>query len=749
MDYAVKKSTTPLIKPLKQKHMNTLCEITYHREIHTLFRALGRSMREPNWIVVFKSLVLIHILMREGNTDAVIREVLEYPEIIDTRDFRDKSMNALSVAQSKNIRHYAQYLKEKTSGFNDLKLDFVRQKSEVISSFRTVSVDNPFLRQLTILQRQIKALLECSLSEAYTYDNSLQFYADEIDNVVTLQAFRLLVGDMMSLFHIMNEGVIRLLSGYFDLPREEAQKGLGIYKTFATQTTKTVEFFEIARKLRDSLGVEVPKFKHAPLSLAGALEEYLNAPDFDIQQQAFQAKKQASSQANSTSSQKSMQVIPPPLKQQPSHDAQYGQAPSPVRAPSPVKSPEVLIDFFASTDTAAMDVYSFNMPTVNTWAPSGMVLSGSSNGVVNSGFGAGSNSFAFNSTGSTIVGGVSGGNPFAQQGFAQPGGFPNAGLNGASQFGQVGQEPSSLGFGQQLPLASASTQFGQPSTAPVDPSFTVENIFGSGATGAPVAANNNPFGSAPTNPFGANQSVGFGARSVAASSALSNNPFGSAPAPATNNPFQSQPQPPLPQQFKSQPQQQSQFSQQQQFGSGNPFPSASPIVQQQQLYGSGFGGISNQPSPLLGQQQLQFGSGFPSTQASPMLSQQQPQFGQQQFGFNQQQQQQPSQSAGFNSGLNSFGGNNNQTSGPASQVVDHFAGVNPFAKPNIPLSAMGSGANTPNQMGAIGTTPLYGGNTGIAFNNNQGITGMNLQNGGQNGGFPSVQKNNSNNPFFK
>ncbi|KAJ3028241.1 UNVERIFIED_CONTAM: hypothetical protein HDU68_002109 [Siphonaria sp. JEL0065] len=673
--------------------------------------------------------------MREGNTDAVIREVLEYPEIIDTRDFRDKSMNALSVAQSKNIRHYAQYLKEKTSGFNDLKLDFVRQKSEVISRFRTTSVDNPFLRQLTILQRQIKALLECS------------FYADEIDNVVTLQAFRLLVGDMMSLFHIMNEGVICLLSGYFDLPREEAQKGLGIYKTFATQTTKTVEFFEIARKLRDSLGVEVPKFKHAPLSLAGALEEYLNAPDFDIQQQAFQAKKQASSQANASSSQK---IIPPSLKQQPSNDVQSNQASSPVRAPSPIKSPEVLIDFFASTDTAAINAYSFNMPTVNTWAPSGMVLSGSSNGVVNPGFGgAASNSFAFNSTGSSVAGGASGGNPFAQQGFAQSGGFPNAGLNGSSQFGQA---PSSFGFGQQLPLASASTQFGQPSAAPVDPSFTVENIFGGGGSGvgAPAAVSNNPFGSAPSNPFGANQTAGFGGRPVAATQAMSNNPFGSAPAPATGNPYQNQPQPPLPQQFKSQPQQQRQFNQQQQFGSGNPFPSASPIVQQQQLYsGSGFGGISNQPSPLLGQQQ-----------ANTMPSQQS-QFGQQQqqqFGFNQlQQQQTPLGGAGFNSGSNSFGGinNNNEkpgSSGPTSQVVDHFAGVNPFAKPNIPLSAMGSGANTPNQMGAIGTT-LYGGNTGMTFSNlNQGMAGMNLgagQNGGQTGGFPSVQKNNSNNPFFK
>ncbi|KAI9343115.1 ANTH domain-containing protein [Obelidium mucronatum] len=714
MDYAIKKSTTPLIKPLKQKHMNTLCELTYHREIHMLFRALGRSMREPNWIVVFKSLILIHILMREGNTDAVIREVLEYPEIIDTHDFRDKSMNSLSVAQSKNIRHYSLYLREKVAGFGDMKVDFVAQKSEIISRFRTASVDNHFLKQLAILQRQIKSLLDCS------------FYADEIDNVVTLQAFRLLVGDMMSLFHIMNEGVIRLLSGYFDLPREEAQKGLVIYKTFATQTTKTVEFFEIARKLRDSLGVEVPRFKHAPLSLAGALEDYLNAPDFDLQQQAFQAKKQASNTTNNNAPAK--KVAPPAVKPQVSNEGR-----SPTRAPSPTKSPEVLIDFFASTDTAAIDAFSFNMPTVNTWAPSGMALSGSSGGAVTT-FPGASNSFAFNSAGSSAAGVSAAGNPFAQQGFANPGlnGFPST---DSSQFAP---SSSGLAFGQQLSFGPASTQFSQAATAHQDPSFTVENVFGSTATNnatTPVGLNSNPFGSAPNHGFGA----------VQPSSSLSNNPFGSAPAvPASNNPFQSQAQPPLPQQFKSsiqQPQQQQMFNQPQSqgFGTNQGFPSASPMMQQQQL---GMGGIMNQASPLMGQQQ-QFSNGLNS---SGMMGQQ------------------PSMQFNSNtSGIAMFGGTGSNNSskpgfaGPTSQVVDHFAGVNPFAKPNIPLSAMGSGlggVQSPSQMSGNGLMGSYGGNGANDFNAlNNGMGGMSL-NGSQNGmapvnGFPSVQKNNSNNPFFK
>ncbi|KAJ3063958.1 hypothetical protein HDU98_000287 [Podochytrium sp. JEL0797] len=670
-----------------------------------------------------------------------MRELIEYPEIIDTDGFRDKSHNSLSVAQSKNLRHYGLYLREKVSGFSELKMDFVRSKSEFITRFRTAAVEDAFLKQLTALQRQIKALLECS------------FYADEIDNVVTLQAFRLLVGDMMSLFHIMNEGVIRLLSGYFDLPKAEAQRGLAIYKTFATQTTKTVEFFEIARKLRDSLGVEVPKFKHAPLSLAGALEEYLNAPDFAVQQQAFQAKKATSQSRDDIKN-------PPAVKPQASRDAYQQQQP---RAPSPIKSPEVLIDFFASTDvssSSAIDAYSFNMPTVNTWAPSGMTLSGSGTGFMNNGMpggGGGGAQFGFPSNASSLVTSPSG-NPFGppppQQQFMQQqqsGGFAShsgmMGTNGSTQFASASGS-SSMNFNS---MPANSMQFGQQQqpqqmTAPVDPSFTIDNIFGNtdSGTGGGGAANMNPFGASAANPFGQQQQSAV-LQLGPAKNGNGNNPFGSAganlstPLAAGNNPFGA-PQPPLPNSggFSSKSANQS-FQQQPGMGGmqgGNAFPSSmapnNPFPTSQ--------------SPRMMQQQMQpFGSGMPQQFGANTMQQQQV------GGGFMQQPQMGGAGGGFNS-TQSFGGAKSGAlaGGPSTQVVDHFSGVNPFAKPSIPLAAMQGGGFGSNQ------TPLYGGNMGMAFNGmNNGMAGMNLNSGtgsaaGSAAGLPpSVQKNSSSNPFFQ
>ncbi|KAJ3403624.1 hypothetical protein HDU80_003948 [Chytriomyces hyalinus] len=747
-DYAVKKSTTPLLKPIKQKHTQTLGELTYGREIHVLFRTLGGKMHEPNWIVVFKTLLLIHILMREANVDAIMRELMDYPDIISVEYFRDKSMNSSSVAQTKNIKLYARYLQGKVSGFRELKYDFVRSKVEIISKYRTGNVDMNFMKQLEKLQVQISLLLDCS------------FYTEELDNYVTLQCFRVLIGDMLSLFHILNEGVIKMLGEYFELPRSEALKGLNIYKTFATQTSKTVTFFETARRLGDSLGIDVPVFKHAPISLAGALEEYVNAPDFEFQQEAFQNKKAAKSQPSKKDD--SHQKPSQPQSQQQSSKSAYAEAP----ISSPVKQANVLIDFFSSTDESQ---YSFNAPAINTWAQPTTGLEFQNLTISNqisagaASLSAGANSYALNSGSTTLSNPATGGisptsNPFALQGggmapnpqFSQQtamnngfGGFPG----GAPQFGmnQTGQ---------------MNSQFG--ASVGGDASFTVDNVFGNSGAGAAVA---NPFGSAATSASFASSNP-FGSAPISppnTSKTGSNNPFGQAPmaAPAppavslsgSNNPFQNsgtQQQPPLPMSPTN-----SQFNQAR--GNSLPFGASLQPQQQQQQFGMGVANANGFPSQANGfmgqqgmgmQQQQPFGS-----QMNPMMGSQQPQQNAAMFsnqmnpmmaggaynstpagGFSQQQQ--PQQQQAFMSAGNQFGNvQRSMSTGPTTQVVDPLAGVNPFAKPNIPLSAMAPS-------GGMGT-PLYGGNMGMPFNSAGAGASNPLA------GMPSVQRNNSNNPFFK
>lgn len=78
------------------------------------------------------------------------------------------------------------------------------------------------------------------------------------------------------------------------MSKKHATEALVVYKQFAQQTAKVVEFFDTAKRLQRVLGAEIPVLKHAPVSLVQALEEYVNQPNFEENRKSVQAKKKGS-----------------------------------------------------------------------------------------------------------------------------------------------------------------------------------------------------------------------------------------------------------------------------------------------------------------------------------------------------------------------------------------------------------------------------------------------------------------------
>ena len=73
------------------------------------------------------------------------------------------------------------------------------------------------------------------------------------------------------------------------MSRYDAERALGIYKTFTKQTNMVVEFLSTARQYENATRLEIPKLKHAPTSLTSSLEEYLNDPDFEVNRRQYLA----------------------------------------------------------------------------------------------------------------------------------------------------------------------------------------------------------------------------------------------------------------------------------------------------------------------------------------------------------------------------------------------------------------------------------------------------------------------------
>jgi len=262
----------------KKKHIDVLIQASHQKNIQPdeYIYYIHQKMLDSNWVIVYKSLMLIHILMREGDT---IR-ILDYLSNYSTEDWWE--LPNLSIKTDidimRKIKPYAQYLKERIKVYKQLKTDFVSSRENrdlMVAHIRSIPVENGLLSEVALLQRQLNALLAC------------KFEATKFDNVVKIQAFRLLLGDLMPLFHILNEGTIHILEVYFEMIQSQARVALEVYKMFVQQTTKVMEFFELARSLQSVLQIEIPYIKHAPISLVMALQDYLNNPDFDATREAY------------------------------------------------------------------------------------------------------------------------------------------------------------------------------------------------------------------------------------------------------------------------------------------------------------------------------------------------------------------------------------------------------------------------------------------------------------------------------
>ncbi|KAF2271027.1 ANTH-domain-containing protein [Lojkania enalia] len=272
---SVKGGTKIKLAAPKSKYVEHILVATHAGEagVAEIFRALTNRLRDSTWTIVFKSLIIVHLMIREGEPEVTLRYLAQNPH-------RRLAINHFTEVQTQghNIRTYAEYLLRRAIEYGSTKVDYVRGGE---GRLKRLSIDKGLLRETESVQEQIRYLLKC------------EPFHDEPENEITLTAFRLLTMDLLVLFHVMNEGTINVLEHYFELSHPDATRALGIYRTFVKQTELVVQYLSVARLHEHSTRLEIPKIKHAPTSLAASLEEYLNDKDFEINRRQYIAEKEA------------------------------------------------------------------------------------------------------------------------------------------------------------------------------------------------------------------------------------------------------------------------------------------------------------------------------------------------------------------------------------------------------------------------------------------------------------------------
>ncbi|PKS12716.1 hypothetical protein jhhlp_000924 [Lomentospora prolificans] len=459
---SVKGATKIKAAPPKTKYIEHILVATHSGEagVGEVFRALQFRLRDSTWTVVFKSLITVHLMIREGRADTTLQYLAKHGNILAISSFTD------AQTQGRNIRHYARYLTERARAFRDTKCDWVRAKE---SRLENLTVEKGLLRETEVVQHQISALLSCDVMD------------QDPENEITITAFRLLVLDLLALFQVLNQGLINILGHFFEMSKPDAERALNVYRKFAKQTDYVVQYLGVARQYEHHTRVEVPKLKHAPVHLGRQLEEYLRDPDFEIHRRQYIAELDAKKKSGRTGGLSAMSRLKQPESSSASKPAvtstNGSQSDSkPVQA---TKGPDKdLIDFFDSIEQNQT-----TMVVQNTAQPPQPQPQAGNQFAANTPFQVQPTGFAGNGAIMTQATGFGAHNPFQQQAF---GGFA------PQQTGQPLQPNfTGAGFGGFTPQPSF-----QPSTLGTIPQSSVASFQQPSPTGAPslgAPQTTNPF----------------------------------------------------------------------------------------------------------------------------------------------------------------------------------------------------------------------------------------------------------------
>lgn len=280
----VKGATKIKVAVPKAKYMEPLLMSTSRKhEFNNVMKLLSIRLNDTAWSVVYKSLIVVHELIKEGEPTVT----LEY--LADHQDMLKISKNAFSTLYAGLINKYAKYILVRVREYDLTGIDYIRdeqlhnnalrKRSDDGGRLKSLSVEKGLLIEVESVERQIQGLLKCKMKEA------------EVNNEIVLQVFRLLVNDLLILYQCLNEGVINILEHYFEMSKDDATLALLIYKSFVKLTVEVVDYLRTAKHLEYMTKLHVPTIRHAPTALASSLEEYLNDANFEANRKQYLSEK--------------------------------------------------------------------------------------------------------------------------------------------------------------------------------------------------------------------------------------------------------------------------------------------------------------------------------------------------------------------------------------------------------------------------------------------------------------------------
>lgn len=253
----VKGATKIKMAPPKTKYTDPiLLGTTNERDFGEIVNALEERINDSAWTVVFKSLAVAHLMIRDGDKDIALKYFSRNLDFFELRGLA-RSYPARS-GDVQALDRYRLYLKVRSEEYGKVRKDYVRNSNTNLKKFDD-NRSSECLEHVESLELQIGALIKNRYSQC------------DLNNDLIMFAFKMLVQDLLALYNALNEGIITLLESFFELTRSNAERTLKLYKRFVQLTENVVRYLKSAK----AVGLKIPVIKHITTKLINLLEDHL------------------------------------------------------------------------------------------------------------------------------------------------------------------------------------------------------------------------------------------------------------------------------------------------------------------------------------------------------------------------------------------------------------------------------------------------------------------------------------------
>ena len=267
IDVAVVKATNHDMVPPKEKHVRTIVNFTNH-STHLNIKCvldciLKRTKGQDDWLMVLKSIMVIHRMFREVKTAELQKRIAHYSrhEIGMLKNYKDNTSSE-TWDTSAFIRTYSQYLHEKFEAF--IALEFDTTKEDARESSKTRQMSTPDLcDKFPKLQNVMYRVLGCKPVNTAKYNNAV------------LSAFLMVITESFKLYRAINDGVLNALDKFFETDIVVSQQLFNIYKVSLQHASDLQDVYTFSKSLAFGSTIDFPTLETPPESFQETMQDYI------------------------------------------------------------------------------------------------------------------------------------------------------------------------------------------------------------------------------------------------------------------------------------------------------------------------------------------------------------------------------------------------------------------------------------------------------------------------------------------